>query len=407
MTLSRRGVIGGMCACTVGVPAASRVAPGSMLPLVDAGYRPTDTVEGGLWRDISRVEEELATSGLLVTDPLLHSYVAGVIVNLLGARANDTRLYLVHDASYNASMAPNGMMIVHTGLLVRMQNEAELAAILGHEAGHYLRHHSITAYRNRVRKTGVMAFVVAGSAVMAGTTAISGGDGRSWIDLANNINSGLYASMFQFDRSQESEADAFGLRLLAEAGYTPDAAASVWRHQIEERQASAAARSKHYRVRPSPLDSHPPDAVRMVDMTLSARDVAPIPAPGRDGRDAFRQAIAPVRSLLLDEQVKQNDPGASLYIINAHATDGWDGALRFYEGETYRLRDAPGDATLAANAFAAATAFPDAPPVAWRAHGYALIKDGRGDDGRRALARYLDLEPKATDAAMVRFALNQ
>lgn len=406
ITLSRRGVIGGLCACAAGAPAAARVAPAAMLPLVDAGYRPSDTVEGGLWRDWTRVEEELAASNRLVVAPELHTYVAGVIRTLLGKRATDSRLYLVHNASFNASMAPNGMMIVHSGVLIRVGDEAQLAAVLGHEAGHYLRRHSIAAYRDKVRKTGAMAFIAAGSGVLAGATALAGGDGRSWIDFANNVNGGLYASMFQFDRNQESEADAFGLRLLAEAGYAPDAAAAIWQQRIEEQQASAAARSRHYRARPSPLDSHPPDAVRMADMALSARDVTPLPAPGRDGRDAFRRAIAPVRSMLLDEQVKQNDPGASLYIINAHAADGWDGTLRFYEGETYRLRDAPGDGALAATAFAAAVAFTDAPPVAWRAHGYALIKDGRSDDGRRALTRYLDLDPHATDAAMVRFALN-
>ena len=36
--------------------------------------------------------------------------------------------------------------------------------------------------------------------------------------------------------------------------------------------------------------------------------------------------------MMLDDQVKLNDPGASLYIINALAKDGWNGTLRYYEG---------------------------------------------------------------------------
>lgn len=404
--LSRRGLIGsGLCACALGGRAVARVAPGSMLPLVDAGYRPSEAVEGALWQDFGRLEEELATSDRLLGNHDIHRYVAGVIQNLLGQRARDSRLYVVRDPTFNASMAPNGMMIVHTGLLARVRNEAQLAAVLGHEAGHYLRRHSIAAYRDKVRKSSVIAFVAAGSNVMAGSTAMAGGDGRSWINLANNINSGLYASMFQFDRNQESEADAFGLRLLAEAGYTPDAAAAVWQQQIEEHRASAAARSKRYHARASEFSTHPPDEVRMVDMTLSAREVAPSPAPGRDGRFEWRRAVAPIRGLLLDEQIKQNDPGASLYLIDAMARDGWDGTLRFYQGEAFRLRDGPGDAALAQQAFADAVTYDDAPPEAWRAHGYALFKAGQAEDGRRALARYLDLEPHSTDAAMVRFAL--
>lgn len=378
-----------------------------MMPLVDPGYRPSDAAEGAVWQDCARVEENLAGSDPLIAAPPLHRYVSDVIQTLLRDRARDTRLYLVHDPSFNASMWPNGMMVVHSGLLIRMRNEAQLAAVLGHESGHYLRRHSIAAHRDKVRKTGMMAFVAAGSNVMAGAAAIAGGDGRSWADIVNNVNGSLYASMFTFDRQQESEADAFGVRLLAEAGYTPDAAAAVWQQLIEERRASAAARSKHYRARVAAFSTHPPNEERMADLTLSAQELATHRSTGHDGGVEWRRAIAPVRSALLDEQVKQNDPGASLYLINAHAADGWDGTLCFYQGETFRLRDAPGDDALAAQAFAAAVTLGNAPAAAWRAHGYAQIKAGRSEDGRHALARYLDLEPQAYDAAMVRFAISQ
>ncbi|MBV8972356.1 MAG: M48 family metalloprotease [Sphingomonadaceae bacterium] len=404
---SRRGVLAGATALCCAAPAAARVAPATMLPLVDPGYRPSDATEGALWQHWGRFEQDLAASPALLHAPDLHDYVSGVLANLLGPRARDVRLYIVHDASFNASMAPNGLTIVQTGLLARMRSEAQLAAVLGHEAGHYLRLHAISREHDVVHKNSVMAFVSVGSGLMAGVAAVNGVDGRGWIDLSNSVNAQLYASLFGFRREQEAEADAFGLRLMAEAGYTPDAAAAVWQQQLEEAQASAAARSKHYRPRASILDSHPPDAVRMADLTLSAREVVVRPAPGRDGRAEYRRAIAPYRAMLLDEQIRVNDPGASLYLLNALAADGWDGTLRFYEGEAYRLRGAPGDDALEAQAFAAATERPDAPPAAWRAHGYALIKAGRADDGKQALARYLALAPTATDAAMVRFALAQ
>ena len=54
---------------------------------------------------------------------------------------------------------------------------------------------------------------------------------------------------------------------------------------------------------------------------------------------AISQAIAPIRPMLLDDQVKLNDPGASQYLINTLAQDGWNGLLRFYEGEIWRLRN--------------------------------------------------------------------
>lgn len=407
--LTRRGLIGSVGGCALcGGTALARVAPATMQPLIAENYRPVADDERGLWQNCDRLEEELRTSNLLLGSPTMQTFVTGVMARLLGSRVRELRIYLVRDASFNASMAPTGLTIVHSGLLIRSLSEAQLAAVLGHESGHYLRRHSLAGQRNYERKTAVMAFISAGAGAAAGVTAAYGGDGRSWLNLANSINSGLAASLFSFSREQEAEADAFGLRLLAEAGYSPDAAAEVWRQQIEENRAAAAARSRHFHDHYSAISTHPPDAVRMVDLSASARDFPePPPRPYRDGRGEWRAAIAPLRSMLLDEQVKQNNPGSSLYLVNALAADGWDGTLRYYEGEAYRLRDAPGDAALAATAYAAAIALPEPPAEAWRANGYALLKAGRTDDGHRSLARYLEIAPQASDAAMVRFSLAQ
>ena len=62
---------------------------------------------------------------------------------------------------------------------------------------------------------------------------------------------------------------------------------------------------------------------------------------------------------------------------------------------------------LAGQSYASAITFADAPPEAWRAHGYQLLKDGRRDEGKAALSRYLSLAPRAPDAAMVRHSLDQ
>ena len=126
-----------------------------------------------------------------------------------------------------------------------------------------------------------------------------------------------------------------------------------------------------------------------------------------DRRDEWLAAVAPHRAMLLDEQIKLNDPGASLYLVNSLAQDGWTGLLRYNEGEVYRLRGEAGDREKAAEAYAAATAFPDAPADAWRAHGYALLKAGKVEDGRNALNKYLVMNPDAKDAGVVRFTMAQ
>lgn len=411
---SRRGFIAGavcgsLC-CRSAV--ASRVSPLTLTPMVTLGYRPQDEDERGLWQSCERLEQDLAASPLLLNNLQLTAYTSGVLRNLLGSQADNLRLYIVRDPTFNASMAPNGMTVVHTGLFVRMRDEAQLAAVLGHESGHYLRRHSVASWRNFKSKSGLMAFVAAGSNVAAGASAAAGSrSAGSWIDMARSINSALALSIFSFDRAQESEADAYGIRLMEQAGYPPEAASAIWRQLIEERRASAEARGKAYHDRSrSALSTHPPDDRRMLDLADSAREVEAHDIPGRryDARRApWLAAIAPVRRDLLAEQIGLNDPGASLYLLGSLAHDGWDGVLRYWQGEAFRLRAAGGDEALAAAAYGQAISYPDAPPEAWRAHGYALIKSGRTEEGRQALTRYLALAPEAADAAMVRFSLAQ
>jgi hypothetical protein len=142
----------------------------------------------------------------------------------------------------------------------------------------------------------------------------------------------------------------------------------------------------------------------MADLKVSAAEVR---QPGRS-YDAYRSrylgVLAQLRTTLLDDQVKLNDPGASQYIIDTLAKDGWNGLLRFYEGEVWRLRNSysMGDEARAAQGYAAAIQYPDAPPDAWRWHGIMLLKQGRRAEAKAAFARYLQLSPHAPDAALVR-----
>lgn len=398
-------VLSGCAYCFAPTSLFAASFPTLLTPLVPPGYEPTDVDERGLWQACDRLEEKLASSNLIVDDEPLNDYLWGVVDRLLEGRGAELRLYVVRDPSFNASMAPNGMMTIHTGLLARARNEAQLASVLGHESGHYLRRHSVRGWRDAKSKTAAMAVI----GVLAG--AASGATGNNWFDLATGINAALAQSLFSFSRDLESEADVYGLQLLQRGGYQLPAAAQVWAQLIEERKASAAARNKRYTDSArSSFSTHPPSDSRMLDLDALARELERIAdggPRGEDGRDRWRTAIAPVRRSLLEEQVRLNDSGANLYLIQSLAHDGWDGSLRYYEGEIYRMRGADGDVALAAAAYAAATTHSDAPPEAFRAHGYAQLKSGRTEEGRSALQHYLNLSPSAVDAEMIRFTLNQ
>lgn len=316
---------------------------------------------------------------------------------LIGRAVPDVRIYVMRDASPNAAVLPSGMLIVNTGLLVRVRNEAQLAAVLSHEAGHYFRRHSLDLYRANRRMSTV--------ALSAGSALHSYSETNAW----SMINHAILLSSFRFSRDLESEADAYGLALMARAGYRPRAALEIWEQLIEERQASAAARQKRFRDRTnSELSTHPPTQGRMRNLADTADHlVGKRGSQGGPVQDDWAAVIQPFQALLLQEQIYLNDPGASLYLLENHAKEGWTGLLRFYEGEVYRLRNARGDAQKAASAYAASTTLADAPPEAWRAHGYALLKAGGNSSAHDALHRYLAMRPTAPDAAMVRQALTQ
>lgn len=395
---------GGACAACISSMAHARVLPTDLEPLVATNYEPLDADERGMWQSCERIEEMIRTSPQRLDAPALHDYTRAVVERLVGRETPDLRIYLMRDSMFNASMYPTGMMIVNTGFMARVRNEAQYSAVLGHEAGHFFRKHTITGYRSVRRKASTMAFIGAAANAAAGYS----GQG-SWIDAANVINQALFMSVFQFSRVHEAEADAYGIMLMSRAGYSANAASQVWDQLISERKASAKLRGAKYKDRSeSAFSTHPPSEDRMQDLADTAEHLATVTdANSAEGRDEWLAAIQPHRAMLLEEQIKLNDPGASLYLVESLAQDGWTGVLRYNEGEVYRLRNAEGDDVKAAEAYAASTALPDAPAESWRAHGYALLKAGKTPEGREALNRYLTMKPDARDAGIVRHTLAQ
>lgn len=402
LPLTRRALLGGLgAACCLGTVGAAeaRIRPADMKPLIGPGHRPTAKDELGIWQQYERVEQEIAGSNLLLDDPKLASYLGGLAERVGGPAAKDLRVYVARIPEFNAFMAPTGFMVVFTGLLLRMRDEAQLAGVIAHEAGHFLRRHQIRLWRDMKRKTAALNLLAMGAGVGGAAGGFYAGD------LVQLAQLGTILSLLSYSREMEAEADAIGLLQISEAGYDPVAMPETWQQLIEEIKASAAMRRKRYRRRSSLLETHPAPETRMVDLRASAREVTTARTVER-GRDRYLRALGENRRTLLDDQVKLNDPGASLYIVRNLAKDGWNGLLRYYEGEIWRLKGGPGDSALAGRSYAAAVAYPDAPPEAWRAHGYQLLKDGRVEEGKAALNRYLALAPRAPDAAMVRQAAN-
>ncbi len=397
--LNRRSMLigGGVAAASLSTGVAqARIRPADMRPLIGPGFRPTDRDEIGLWQQMDRVEEEVAGSNILIKDPQLIRYLQSLIGDVGGPAAKDMRIYLARIPEFNAVMFPSGFAVIFTGLLLRMRNEAQLAGVVAHESGHFLRRHLIRSWRDTRTKSDLLAIGSMVAGVAGGAAGVYTGDATQLAEL------GAILSLFRYSRTMEAEADAMGARLLAERNYPAAEMANTWQQLIGEADASARHRRKRRDRGGSLFATHPSPESRLADLRLSAAEVT---VPGRrydDRRARYIQAISPIRKMILDDQVKLNDPGASQYLIETLARDGWNGLLRFYEAEVWRLRNRQGDDQRAAQGYAVAVAFPDAPPEAWRWHGLSLIKTGRRSEGRAALSRYLSLQPNAVDAPFIR-----
>jgi predicted Zn-dependent protease len=397
--ISRRSLLaagGALAAATMTGVAQARIKPADMVPLIGPGFKPTDRDEQGLWQQMDRVEEEVAGSNLVMKNAGIDSYVRDLIGKVGGPAARDMRIYVVRIPEFNAMMFPSGFAVVFSGLLLRMRSEAQLAGVIAHESGHFLRRHMIRQWRDMRRKTDIFTI----GAMLAGVGGA--GAGVYLGDFVQLAQLGTLLSLFRYSRELEAEADAMGVRLIAEAGYAPIEMSNTWAQLIGELDASARYRRKHRDRGYDLFSTHPAEETRMADLRASAAEMTVAGRTYDAGRPRYLEAIAPIRQMLLDDPVKLNDPGASQYVIETLAQDGWNGLLRFYEGEVWRLRNRRGDQERAEQSYAIAVAYPDAPADAWRWHGLSLIKQGRTAEARSALSRYLSMKPDAVDAAYIR-----
>ncbi|WP_324808079.1 M48 family metalloprotease [Sphingomonas sp. LY29] len=388
---------GGIAAAslTTGV-AQARIRPNEMVPLIGPGYRAQDVDEKGMWQQMERVEEEISGSNLLIKDPALTRYLGDLIGRVGGPAARDMRIYLARIPEFNAVMFPTGFTVIFSGLLLRMRNEAQLAGVIAHESAHFLRKHQLRQWRDLKRKTDIFSILAMGAGVAGGAAGVYAGD------LVRLAEFGTILSLLRYNRVLEAEADAMGVRLLAEAGYDPTEMSRTWAQLIGELDLSAKYRRKRRDRDFSIFSTHPNPEARMADLKISAAEAKQAGRSYDAFRDRYLSATANVRPTLLDDQVKLNDPGASQYVVNTLAKDGWNGMLRFHEGEIWRLRNLKGDELRAGQGYAAAVLYADAPADAWRWHGIMLMKAGRSAEAKLALARYLRMAPTAPDAAFVR-----
>ena len=361
-------------------------------PAYAGAYEPAGVDERGLWMQFDEGERSFRDSPLIVRDEELTKYIKGVLCKTVGEdRCDATRIYIVQNKDFNASMAPNGLMLVHTGLLARVNSEAELATVLGHEFAHFELRHGLTGFKDRRAGTDIMAWLSLSGAALGQNTAA--------------VQTSMIFGFYNFDRDQERQADRLSADYIRASSY-PLRASIVWRRLTEENDALREERKlrKIKRHNPGPTDTHPTNLQRFA--YFSELEAQPGALEGDDGSEAYRAATARVLPTLFDSLVKSNEFGGVDYVIQSRAQAlGWDGLLLHARGELYRLRGNPRDLVTARQFYEQAIATGSAPAEAWRGAGLTAMRGGDNAAGRAALQEYLVRLPQAADAAAMKMLL--
>ena len=168
--------------------------------------------------DKSQSPQQFSADLGAVQDASLNRYVQNVGQGLWSQSHRPAMPYSarVLNANYvNAYTFPGGSMGVTRGIMLEMQNEDELAALLGHEIGHVnARHAAERAGRELVANVALTAAVVAAS---------SSEKGQQYLPVLQPLGQvGASALLAKYSRDNEREADSLGLDYMVKAGYNPD-----------------------------------------------------------------------------------------------------------------------------------------------------------------------------------------
>ncbi len=377
--------------------------------------------EAGLWMLVERHEQELRTSSRIIEDQSLSDYLHELTCRTVGELCDRIRVYAIRAPGLNAFMMPNGAMFVQSGLLLRVEDDAELAAVLAHEVSHFQRRHSIESLR-RWRKTS-SAFAVLGTLVAAaGTVAAASSDVYEDAVRAGTMTetallmlqtAGIIATfqLVAYDREQEKQADLDGIELMRQHNMDVRGAPRLWQKVIRE-QAAGGNQSGF-----SLLATHPAPEERLaylsqlgssmnVPKSMSAPSSAIASTGAREIVDQYRE------QWLLDELAVQH-PSQFSAIAAAQAQMGFDPALSLYLSakswiaHANKVRRSKRKRTQALQEAVAAFEAGDRieggmQAEAYRDWGKVDMELDNPTSAREKLERYLNKSPDVWDAEFIR-----
>lgn len=191
----------------------------------------------------------------LVQDTEILNYVEGIVAKLAATMPRQpfpfTASVIRHNA-INAFACPGGYIFVHTGLILAMENESEVAGVIAHEMAHVTQRH----IARRIESSQYISLL---SVIGALAGAFLGGEGGA-AALAGSMAAGQ-AAMLNYSRNDEREADQVGMNYLTKAGYAPSGMVGAFEVLSRKQWLMGSAI-------PTYLSTHPGLTERVTDMSV-------------------------------------------------------------------------------------------------------------------------------------------
>ncbi len=183
-------------------------------------------------------DQQIVSSSVIETDPLLNAYVSGIAENLWNQVARKDVPYsvkIIKDDEINSFATMGGFVYINEGLIDFVQSDDELSSVVGHETGHIERRHVLTA-----NSKAQILNILFGIASMFSPLVYN---------LGGLAEAGIMAKV---SREDELQADRYGLQLMSRAGYDPDSMVTMMAHLAEMGDEHNDMMTKYLQDHPNP-----------------------------------------------------------------------------------------------------------------------------------------------------------
>lgn len=370
--------------------AAASCAPTNLPPIgSEANSFQVEEDEKKLWQADEQFQKRLEKAGLLYEDRDLEAYLDGLAAKLSAGKLQGTqivpRVKVVKDPFLNAFALSNGAIYFHTGLLARMENEAQLATILGHELTHFIQRHAVKNMRNAENK------VVAARVLQVVLLATVFGVFSEQLPTV-----WAAASISGYSKELETQADEEGLRCMVEAGYDPKESVKAFDTLKQGWDETKVQEPFFFGTRPR-VEERIENNLRL----LNGEYQRAANEPGR--RQNAEEFLARVHLLLLDNALLDLNLGRAKIAqaaIEKHLARQPDSPRGHFAGGELNRRSGRNDDAIKAYAQAAELDPSYAEPH--RELGLLYRAQNRPGEARAEFEKYLQLNPKALDAGIIR-----